>query len=106
MRSLLLSLALGLGALVVAGALPSNAHAQMRWARQPGTWGTYNGYYSPSYTTYYGNIGPAYYYGAYAAPAYYGYYPGYAPGYYGYTNPSYSYSYSYSYPTYGYGGWR
>ena len=104
MRSLLLSLALGLGSLAIAGALPSNAHAQMRWYRNPSTFGTYNGYYSPSYIGYYGNLYPSYYYGPYLAPGYgypaYSVYPGYT------YPPSYSYSYTYSYPTYGYGWWR
>ncbi len=80
MRSLLLSLAIGASALVLVGAMPAQAQAQMRWARQPG-WGAYYGNYQPFYPSYYqGTTYPQ----AYAYPSYYSYYGTYTtPGFYG-----------------------
>jgi hypothetical protein len=109
MRSLFLSVVLGLSALgLTLGPLASSADAQWGWRR-----GWYSSYYYPTYTYSY----PAY---SYYYPGYSSYYtPGYTYGvpsyystwstpYYGsyYYTPSYSSYYStpvYSYPSYSYG---
>ena len=78
MRSLILTVAVALGALGFTAVTPSEAQAQ-RWGR-----GGYGGYYAPGYSYY----SPGYS-SYYSAPSYGSYY--YTPGY---------SSYNYSAPTY------